>query len=401
MAELLISEQRARAEAETANRLKDEFLAIVSHEVRTPLNAITGWVQMLRSGKLSPEQVNKALETIDRNAASQAQIIAELLDTSRIVSGNLRLDAKAIAMRAVIEAAIEFLRPAAEAKSITIKAKFDKHIQRVWGDSGRLQQVLWNILSNAIKFTPDGGRIEVSCTGIDESVIITVKDNGIGIEPDFLPFVFDRFRQADAALSRAFGGLGLGLSIVRNIVELHRGSIRAESAGKGRGATFTLTLPAARAMPEPPDIRGVKERQLRSRAAKGARLDGVRVIVVDDDADTRYLLQVALGNAGAEVTACSSSAEALSVLKIRGADCLVSDIGMPGEDGYDLLKKVRALKKSEGGTIPAIALTGFAAIGDHVRSNAAGYQLHLSKPVVLSELTLHIARLAAENNSHD
>jgi two-component system, chemotaxis family, CheB/CheR fusion protein len=393
MAELLVSEQRARAEAETANRVKDEFLAIVSHEVRTPLNAIAGWVQILRSGKLSEEQVNKALETIDRNAVSQSKIIAELLDTSRIVSGNLRVDTKMIAMRSVVEAAIEFLRPAAEAKSITIKAKFDKHVQRVWGDSGRLQQVLWNVLSNAIKFTPDGGRIEVCCAGADESVIITVKDNGIGIEPDFLPFVFDRFRQADATWSRFFGGLGLGLSIVRTIVELHRGTIRAESEGKDRGATFTMTLPAARALPEAQEKRS-KERHGKSRAMKGARLDGVRVIVVDDDADTRYLLQVALGNAGAEVKTCSSSAEALSALKTWSADCLVSDIGMPGEDGYDLLKKVRALKKSEGGTIPAIALTGFAAIGDHARSNAAGYQFHLSKPVVLSELTSQIARLA-------
>jgi CheY-like chemotaxis protein len=346
---------------------------------------------MLRSGKLSQEQVNKALETIDRNAASQTEIIAELLDTSRIVSGNLKLDAKLITMRPIIEAAVEIHRPMAEAKSITIKTKFDQCIQPVWGDSVRLQQVLWNILSNAIKFTPSGGRVEVRCEGTDDNVTITVKDNGIGIEPEFLPFVFDRFRQADATSARSFGGLGLGLSIVRNIVELHGGSIHAESEGKGRGATFTMILPVGRALREPKDTKGVKEKQLRS--PDGANLDGVRVIVVDDDLDTRYLLKVALGNAGAEVKTCSSSAEALRALKNWKADCLVSDIGMPGEDGYDLLKKVRALKESEGGKIPAIAVTGFAALGDPARSNAAGYQVHLSKPVVLSELTSQIAHL--------
>jgi two-component system CheB/CheR fusion protein len=394
MAELLISEQHARAEAEAANRLKDEFLAIVSHEVRTPLNAITGWIQMLRSGKLNQEQVNKALETIDRNAASQAEIIAELLDTSRIVSGNLKLDTKPIAIRPIIEAAIEILRPTAEAKSITIKATFDKRLQPIWGDSVRLQQVLWNIFSNAIKFTPGGGRVEARCEGTEENVTITVKDNGIGIEPEFLPFIFDRFRQADATSARSFGGLGLGLSIVRNIVESHGGSIRAESEGKGRGATFTMILPVGHALPETKDIRGVKEKQLRS--PDSANLEGVRVIVVDDDLDTRDLLKVALSNAGAEVKTCSSSAEALRALKTWNADCLVSDIGMPGEDGYDLLKKVRALKESEGGRIPAIALTGFAAVGDRARSNNAGYQAHLSKPVVLSELTSQIARLVKE-----
>ena len=396
MAELLISEQHARVGAEAANRLKDEFLAIVSHEVRTPLNAIVGWIQILRSGKLSQEQVNKALETIDRNAASQAEIIAELLDTSRIVSGNLYLNTKPIAIRPVIEAAIEILRPTAGAKSITIDAKFDQRIQPVWGDSVRLQQVLWNVLSNAIKFTSSGGHVEVRCEGTDENVRITVKDNGIGIEPEFLPFVFDRFRQADATSSRSFGGLGLGLSIARNIVELHRGSIRAESEGKGRGATFTMTLPAGGAVQEAKETKGAKERQLKSRAAKGAHLDGMRVIVVDDDLDTRDLLKVALSNAGAEVKTCSSSAEALRALKTSKADCLVSDIGMPGEDGYEMLKKVRALKKSEGGTIPAIALTGFAAAGDRARSNNAGYQVHLAKPVVLSELTSQIARLVEE-----
>ena len=400
LAALLVSEQHARANAETANRLKDEFLAVVSHEVRTPLNAIVGWVQMLRSGKLNQEQIAKALETIDRNAASQAEIIAELLDTSRIVSGNLKLDSKPIAIAPLIEAAVEILRPAAEAKSITIETKFGPGVKPIWGDSARLQQVLSNVLSNAIKFTPRGGRVEVTCESAGSNVVIVVKDNGIGIKPDFLPHVFERFRQADATSARSFGGLGLGLSIVRNIVELHGGSIRAESEGEDRGATFTITLPTKK----PPQISG-KEAQDTPRISKelpkfipsqGARLDRVRVLVVDDDLDTRDLLKVALSNAGAEVKTCSSSAEALTVLKTWKADCLVSDIGMPGEDGCELLKKVRALKKSEGGKIPAIALTGFAAITDQARSNAAGYQIHLSKPVVLSELTSHIARLVEE-----
>jgi two-component system, chemotaxis family, CheB/CheR fusion protein len=398
LADLLISEQHARTNAEAANKLKDEFLAIVSHEIRTPLNAIVGWVQILRSGKLNQEQVNKALETIDRNAASQTEIIAELLDTSRIVSGNLNLNTKSISIRPVIEAAIDILRPTAAAKAIEIKTKFDKRIQPVWGDSARLHQVFSNILSNAMKFTSTGGRVEVSCEDKDENVVIMVKDDGIGIEPGFLPFVFDRFRQADATSARSFGGLGLGLSIVRNIVELHGGSIRAESEGKDRGATITMILPGARALQQAKGIPGAREKQLTSTASNGAKLDGVRVIVVDDDLDTRDLLKVALGNAGAAVKTCSSTADALSALKTWRADCLVSDIGMPGEDGYELLKKVRALKKSEGGRIPAIALTGFAAATDRVRSNNAGYQVHLAKPVVLSELTSQIARLVGEEN---
>ncbi len=405
LAALLVSEQHARADAEAANRLKDEFLAIVSHEVRTPLNAIVGWIHLLRSGKLNQEQVTKALETIDRNAASQAEIISELLDTSRIVSGNLRMDTKPITIQPLIEVAVEILRPAAEAKSITIDTKLDPAAEPIWGDSARLQQVLWNILSNAIKFTPKEGRIGVRCERADSNVMIVVEDSGVGIEPEFLPFVFERFRQADATSERSYGGLGLGLSIVRNIVELHGGSVSAESEGKGHGATFTVTLPirqTAQIAKEANSAQRISETPSRSAASEGARLDGVRVIVVDDDVDTRDLLKVALGNSGAEVKTCTSSAEALSILKTWKADCLVSDIGMPGEDGYDLMKKVRALKESEGGKIPAIALTGFAAVGDKTRSNAAGYQVHLSKPVILTKLTSEISRLIArKNNAQD
>ncbi|MCA1600406.1 MAG: PAS domain S-box protein, partial [Acidobacteria bacterium] len=397
----LVREQAARADAEAANRLKDEFLAIVSHEVRTPLNAIIGWIHMLRSGKLSGDQIEKALETIDRNAASQGVIITELLDTSRIISGKMKLDTKSLDVAAIIEAAIEIMRPAAEAKSIEIETKLDPHAGRILGDAARLQQVLWNLMSNAIKFTPKDGRIKIACDRVDKNVTITVKDNGIGIEPSFLPFVFDRFRQADSTSSRTVGGLGLGLSIVRNIVELHGGSILAESKGKDRGATFTVTIPIQHQAQITDDEfkqeRRTTEMSASSGALKGARLDGVHVMIVDDDADTRELLQIALGSAGAQVKICSSSAEALHVLKTWTADCLVSDIGMPGEDGYDLMKKVRRLKKSENGEIPAIALTGFAGISDQARSNAAGYQVHLSKPVVLTELTLEIARLVKKD----
>ena len=403
LAALLASEHAARADAEAANRLKDEFLAIVSHEVRTPLNAIVGWVQMLKSGNLNQEQAEKALEVIDRNAASQGEIIAELLDTSRIVSGNLRLDTKPIAMPSLIEAAIEILRPAADAKSITIETHLDPDAEPVSGDSARLLQVLWNLLSNAIKFTPKGGRVDVTFACADSNGAIVVKDNGIGIAPEFLPHVFDRFRQADATSARLYGGLGLGLSIVRNIVELHAGRVRAESEGVDRGATFTVTLP----IKQPTQVSGKeamdveREKPSISASAPAVRLDGIRVLVVDDDADTRDLLKVALMNAGAKVKASSSSAEALRALKRWKPNCIVSDIGMPGEDGYDLMKKIRALKKSEGGRIPAIALTGFVAISDQTRSSAAGYQVHLSKPVTLPTLTSEIARLITGNNNPD
>ncbi len=403
LAALLASEHAARADAETANRLKDEFLAIVSHEVRTPLNAIVGWVQLLKSGKLNQEQAAKALDVIDRNAASQGQIIAELLDTSRIVSGNLRLDAKPIAMQSLIEAAIEILRPAADAKSITIETHLDPAVEPISGDSARLQQVLWNLLSNAIKFTQEGGRVEVRLECGDSNCDIVVKDNGIGIAPEFLPHVFDRFRQADATSARLYGGLGLGLSIVRNIVELHGGSVRAESEGVDQGATFTVTLPIKQSAQisgkEAIDVE--PERPSTSASTPTVRLDGIRVLVVDDDADTRDLLKVALVNAGAEVKTSISSAEALSALKTWKPDCIVSDIGMPGEDGYDLMKKIRALKQSEGGMIPAIALTGFAAIGDQIRSSTAGYQVHISKPVALTTLTSEIARLISGNSDLD
>jgi PAS domain S-box-containing protein len=404
-AALLLREQNARAEAEAANRLKDEFLAIVSHEVRTPLNSIAGWIQMLRSGKLDEEHTAKALESIDRNAALQGTIITELLETSRIVTGNLKLDSKPIAVPSLIEAAIEIVRPAAEAKSIQIEPALDISAGPIWGDSGRLQQVFWNLLSNAVKFTPKDGRIKVRVERDNSNAVVIVKDNGEGIDPDFLPYVFERFRQADATTSRSFGGLGLGLSIVRSVVEMHGGSVRAESEGKGRGATFTITLPimTASELAAKTEIERVDEPQTIARAisatprAEVARLDGLKVLVVDDHEDTRYLLRTALTNAGADVRVCAQTTDALATVKTWKADCIVSDIGLPGEDGYELIKKVRALRKKNGRRIPAIALTGFVRIDDKSKAIAAGYQAHIAKPVDLGYLTSEIVRLVQKN----
>jgi two-component system CheB/CheR fusion protein len=395
---LLRSERAAREEAHAANHLKDEFLAIVSHEVRTPLNAIVGWIQLLRSGKLSSEQVEKALETIDRNAAVQAEIIEELMDTSRIVSGNLKLNSKAVALPSLIEAAVEGVTTAAEAKSIEIKIAIGSE-ERIWGDPARLQQVIWNLLLNAIKFTPKSGHVEVRLARDNSNATITVKDDGQGIEPEFLPYVFERFRQAEVATSRLYGGLGLGLSIVRNIVEMHGGKVRAHSEGKGHGASFTVTLPIL-ALTDTPSGELRRDAIRAERAVlnlaghhQTAKLDGLRVLVVDDDEDTRELLEVALLNSGAEVKACISAAQALSAVKTWMPDCIVSDVGMPGEDGYELMKKVRALRKKDGGRTPAIALTGFTGFDHQIKARAAGYQLHMSKPVELSDLTSEIARL--------
>ena len=396
---LLLREQAARAEAEAANRLKDEFLAIVSHEVRTPLNAIVGWIHMLRSGKLDDDQIEKALESIDRNAASQAEIITELLDTSRIISGKMKLDPKPLDIPSIIEAAVEVMRPAAEAKSIEIETMLDHDAGPTWGDSARLQQVLWNLLSNAIKFTPNGGNVEVRFERSATGVAIIVKDTGQGIEPDFIPFVFERFRQAQSATTRAYGGLGLGLSIVRNIVEMHGGSVRAESAGKDRGATFTIALPIRALSDFPREEESHVAHEVKSEAPstlqESVRLDGVGVLVVDDDPDSRELLKIWLTTSGAEVTTCVSSADALAEIKRQKPDCIVSDVGMPGEDGYGFMTKLREFEKKDGGKIPAIALTGFAGADHKIRADAAGYQAHISKPVALGKLTSEIARLIA------
>ena len=393
----VVREQEARSTAETANRLKDEFLAIVSHEVRTPLNAISGWAHMLRGGKLNPEQTKRALETIERNTALQVRIINELLDTSRIISGKLKLDAKPVELVSVIEAAVEVVHAASEAKSIQVETQLDFLDGLVLGDSERLQQVIWNLLSNAIKFTPKGGQIQIRLERHETNVAIAVEDTGEGIDPEFLPHAFDRFRQADASSTRAQGGLGLGLSIVRNLVEMHGGTVRAESPGKGQGSTFTVILPV-RALADFRDLDlGSLEHSAFSEHSAGIattkRLEGMRVLIVDDEADTRDLLSLALTSAGAEVKACASASEAMAVIRQLQPDCIVSDIGMPDEDGYMLIKRVRDQQGNEQRDIPAVALTGYAGAEARSRANDAGFQAYLAKPVALGELISIIAQL--------
>ena len=393
--ELFKREQSARAEAEQANRLKDEFLATVSHELRTPLTAILGWSHMLRVKRFDEMSTANALEIIERNAHAQSQLIDDLLDVSRIIAGNLRLDVRQVEPGSLIETAVETLRPAAEAKGVRIQKVLDTGVVSVGGDPARLQQVVWNLLSNAIKFTHKGGRVEVRLERVDSHIEIAVSDTGAGIDPEFLPHVFERFRQADQKTTRHHGGLGLGLAIVRHLVELHGGTVEADSQGEGQGATFVVKLPIIPlyqketlagcvhpASGDAPPVYDCPE-----------RLDGLKVLVVDDEVDTREVLKVGVGQCGAEVVTAGSAGEALATLEELRPDLLVSDIAMPGEDGYDLIRKVRALPAGRGGKTPAIALTAYARTEDRLRALRAGYQMHISKPVELAELVAVMASL--------
>jgi PAS domain S-box-containing protein len=394
--ELLERERASRAEAEQANRLKDEFLATVSHELRTPLTAILGWSHLLRGGGLEGDAASKAVETIERNARSQAQLIDDLLDVSRIVTGKLRLDIVPVRPDSFIDPAVEAVRPAAEAKGVRLQKLIDTGVETVMGDPARLQQVVWNLLTNAVKFTPRGGRVQVSLERVNSSVEIVVADRGAGIAPEFLPHVFERFRQADQQTTRQHGGLGLGLAIVRHLVELHGGSVRAESEGEGRGSTFTVMLPVA------PIHRRAEAGERVHPSAPGTlvahecpeRLDGLRVLVVDDEADARELLAAGLGQCGAEVVTASSAHTALEALAGGKFDALISDIGMPGEDGYELIRKVRALPADGGGKTPAVAVTAYARTEDRLRALRAGFEMHVSKPVELTELIVVVANIA-------
>ncbi|HTG36155.1 MAG TPA: response regulator [Thermoanaerobaculia bacterium] len=394
-ARLLVLEQAARKQAEEANRTKDEFLATLSHELRTPLNAILGWVQVLRTGKLDPAAGARALETIERNARSQAQLIADLLDVSRIITGKLRLDFKPVELRRIIDSALETVRPAADAKGILLDISIGPLASPVLGDADRLQQVIWNLLSNAIKFTPRAGRIEVRLREEGGNAVIRVSDSGIGIRPDFLPYVFDRFRQAEGSITRTHGGLGLGLSIVRHLIELHGGTAEVDSRGEGEGATFTVRLPlrAELAEDDPLDRTGIGMKPPGLFSTPDL-LAGVRVVVVEDEADTRELLSLSLQQCGAEVAAFGSVPEALASFDLVVPDVLLSDIGVPGEDGYSLIRKVRMREPALGGNVPAAALTAYARAEDRLRALEAGYQTHLAKPVDPSELIATIARLA-------
>ncbi|HEV2801277.1 MAG TPA: PAS domain S-box protein [Pyrinomonadaceae bacterium] len=400
-ARLYETEQRLRAEAETANRLKDEFLATVSHELRTPLTAIVGWSSMLRTGDFDAATTARAIETIQRNALAQTQIIEDLLDVSRIITGKVTLDARPIELGAIIETALDSVRPAATTKGITLKSetKQAERLAVVWGDTARLQQVMWNLLANAVKFTPGGGEVAVSLSRAGGHVRVAVADTGQGINRDFLPYVFDRFRQADGTITRQHGGLGLGLSIVRHLVELHGGTVSVESAGEGLGATFTIELPAAdaeRAGSATAEAQKLPASRAEMNAAVGRvpELANLRVLIVDDEADARLLLQTIMEQTGARVRAAASAAEALAAFKEFKPDILVSDIGMPQEDGYALLRRVRALSPEEGGRIPAIALTAYAQEHDRMRALLAGFQVHVAKPVNPPEFVAVVVGLA-------
>jgi PAS domain S-box-containing protein len=379
-------EQSLRLQAEEANRLKDEFLATVSHELRTPLNSIIGWITMLRDGNLAGGNRERALEAIERGAKSQSQLIEDLLDVSRIISGKLGLNVQPVNIVSVINAAIETVRPAAEAKAIELHAIINQNIAMISGDPDRLQQIIWNLLSNAIKFTPKGGAVEIVLPENDSHVEIIVRDNGKGISRDFLPFVFDRFRQADGSITRHFTGLGLGLAIVRHLVELHGGSVEVESEGEGKGATFTVRLPVM-ALPDA----GEREKTSAEDGfhADYPSLNDLRVLVVDDEDSTRELLKLVFENCEAAVETAASAAEALKKVKESPPNLIVSDIGMPDEDGYTLMRKIRAWEKETGREpqIPAIALTAYARPEDRRKALDSGYQVHISKPIEPVELT--------------
>jgi PAS domain S-box-containing protein len=393
---LLSSEKLARNEAERANRLKDEFLATISHELRNPLNAILGWSHMMRVGKLNETNTERAVETIYRNAKSQSQLIADLLDVSRIISGKLRLDVRTVDLLSIVNAAMDSIRPAADAKGIRLETTFDPAAGPISGDADRLQQIVWNLLSNAVKFTPNGGRITVQVQRRASQVEIIVTDSGQGISKEFLPYVFDRFRQADASTTRAHGGLGLGLSIVHQLVDLHGGSVSVHSEGEGKGATFTISLP----------FMGVVSNQNEAEVPQPVPSDdiisfeglpslhGLKVLVVDDEADTRELIGQVLKECGSEVIKTCSAAEALAAIEQHKPDILISDLGMPDEDGYSLISKIRALPSEEGGQIPAAALTAYARAEDRLRVLRSGFQFHLPKPVDSAELVTVVASLA-------
>jgi len=393
--ELLESERFARGEAERSSQMKDEFLATLSHELRTPLSSILGWSQVLRNAARSEADLQKGLDIIERNARVQTQLIEDLLDMSRIISGKVRLDIQPLEPVSFIEAAIETVRPAAEAKGIRLEKVLDPSAIPISGDPNRLQQVAWNLLSNAIKFTPRNGKVQVMLERVNSHVEIHVTDTGIGIEPRFLDHVFERFRQADSSTTRRYGGLGLGLSIVKHLVELHGGSVRARSDGKDQGATFTVSLPLMAVQ------RGSGEARVHPRSPKAASLDfkgvdltGIKILVVDDQVDARELVARILADCNAQVVIAGNAEDAVALVESERPNVLVSDIGMPDVDGFELLRRIRALGEARGGKVPAIALTAFARSEDRTRALRSGFLVHVSKPVEPSELIASVASVA-------
>jgi signal transduction histidine kinase/CheY-like chemotaxis protein len=386
--------QQALGAAEGAARAKDEFLAVVSHELRTPLNGILGWAQLMAMGALDDAAKVRALSAIERNAKSQARLIEDILDLSRVTSGRVRLNVSQVDLASVVDAALDVVRPAAEAKSIRLQPVIDTSVPTISGDPDRLQQVLWNLLSNAVTYSNSGARVYLRLRRLESQVELSVSDTGQGIKPEFLPYVFDRFRQADNSATRKHSGLGLGLAITRHLVEMHGGTISAESAGEGQGSTFTVCLPLSAVQRDahalgPPRLRAQGESALRELQS----LQGLRVLVVDDEPDARDLLATVLRQSGAQVTAARSVSEAMECANAMRPEFLISDIEMPGEDGYSLIRRVRASDIPEFRGVPAIALTAYAGPGDRMRALEAGFQMHMAKPVQPAELVLVVANL--------
>jgi PAS domain S-box-containing protein len=392
--QLLDSERAARSEAERLGHLKDEFLATLSHELRTPLNSIQGWATVLRQKSASPVDMARGLETIERNVRAQAQIVNDLLDMSRIISGKIHLEVQPLQIHEVVSQAVESIRQSAEAKGIRLRSILDSGIGLVRGDVNRLQQVLWNLLSNAIKFTPRDGRVQVALERVNSHLEIVIEDTGIGISPEFLPYAFDRFRQADPSTTRRYGGLGLGLSIVKSLVELHGGAVRVKSPGENLGSTFIVSLPILHVRAEDQGTRSTGSTVSDPlESVELPRLDGARILVVDDEADGRALIARILEGQGASVTTAETPFVALEALRGAQFDILLSDIGMPGMDGYELMRSARLLDEKRPSPLPAIAITAYARPEDRQRSLLAGYHMHLSKPLEARELIAGVATL--------
>ncbi len=393
--ELLESERAARSELERVSRLKDEFLLTLSHELRTPLNAILGWSQLLRTGKADAARMAQGLNIIERNVRVQGQLIDDLLDMSRIISGKLRLNVQRVDLAGVIEAALETVRWSADAKNIRLQKVLDHQAGIVSGDPSRLQQIIWNLVANAIKFTPKGGRVQVVLERVNSHVEISVIDTGQGIKPEFLPYVFERFRQADASTTRKHGGLGLGLSIVKHLTEMHGGSITVKSAGEGKGTTFIVALPLVVVHPQEDEMSSYSAEGESSIQDEQLTLNGIKVLVVDDESDARELVKLVLESCNAQVITAACPKEALVALQQEEIHILVSDIGMPEEDGYQLIAKVRKLSPDKGGKIPAVALTAYARAEDRKRALLSGFQMHVSKPIEPSELIAVVSSLTS------
>ncbi|OLE54837.1 MAG: hypothetical protein AUG51_05700 [Acidobacteria bacterium 13_1_20CM_3_53_8] len=392
-------ETEARAEAEAASRAKDEFLATLSHELRTPLTAMLGWTNLLRSGNLGEGLSAQALEVIERNARTQAQLIEDILDVSRVITGKLNLSVQPVELSTIIGSAVSTVRPAVEAKAIDLRLNLDARAGIISGDPTRLQQVIWNLLSNAVKFTPQGGRIEVSLERSGLCVQVRVSDTGCGINRNFLPFVFDRFRQADSSTTRMHSGLGLGLAIVRHVVEMHGGTVEAESEGEGKGATFTVCLPVMALRERVSEVDMLwEENATRTEIQESASLAGVRVLVVDNERDARAMIHAGLEEYGAQVHEAASVTEALEILAREKIDVLVSDIGMPVRDGYEMIRLVRGIEAKDGvQTLPAIALTAYTGEEAVRLSLSAGYQMHMAKPVELNKLAEAVAQMKSKD----